>query len=97
MSTFEVLFRAQASSAWRATGVWPAKYAKWKNERWLPSSPVLAFGLWYIVVDLIVVLAAELIIVGYALLTSALWGVGAAIELPLRAAHRAVRRGRELR
>jgi hypothetical protein len=84
-------------SAWRATGAWPAKYAQWKDERWLPSSPVLLFGVWYVVINLIVVLTLEFIVVGYALVTSGLWGVGAAVETPLRAVYRVVRQGRELR
>ena len=41
-------------------------------------------------VSVFVVLIAEFIIVGYALVTTALWGVAAATEIPLRAIRRAV-------
>jgi len=84
-------------SAWRATKEWPAKYAQWQDERWLPSSPVLVFGLSYLFVNLIVVLVLEFIVVGYALLTSALWGVGAAGEIGPRTVRRVVRQVRKLR
>ena len=43
-------------------------------------------------VSVFVVLIAEFIIVGYALLTSALWGVGAAVEIPPRVVRRVVMR-----
>jgi hypothetical protein len=42
-------------------------------------------------ISVLVVLVAEFVIVGYALLTSALWGVGAAVEIGPRTVRRAIR------
>lgn len=92
MTGFTEPIRAQASSAWHATGTWPDKFSSWQDERALPTSPVLVFGLSYVVISLIIVLVGEFLIVVYALLTSMLWILAAALELPLRAARRALTR-----
>jgi hypothetical protein len=40
----------------------------------------MIFGLVYIVVPLTIFLAVEMVLVGYAVLASALWGIGAAVD-----------------
>jgi hypothetical protein len=106
VSRFTELFRAQALSAWRATKGWPLKYANWLDTlgQWLrergPKNNLLGYTgfvsalLLPIIgslISVLVVLVAEFILVGYALLTSALWGVGAAIEIGPRTVRRAIR------
>jgi hypothetical protein len=106
---FTELFRAQASSAWRATKTWPLKYANWLDKlgQWLgergPQSNLLGYTGFFSalllpiigsLISMLVVLAGECFIVGYALLTSALWGVGAVVEIGPRALRRTVRRVR---
>lgn len=109
MSGFTELARAQALSAWRATKGWPLKYAGWMDTlgQWLgergPRNNLLGYTGFFsafllpivaAVISVFVVLVGEFLIVGYALSTSALWAIGAVIELGPRTVHRAVRQAR---
>jgi hypothetical protein len=80
---------AAAKSAWTAAGGWLTKYGNWQDERRKRSAGqkagsgclgFLLFGFIYFFIPIIVVLAVELVIVSWALIASALWGVGAAVD-----------------
>jgi hypothetical protein len=112
VSEFTDLFREQALSAWRAARGWPLKYAtqveklgRWVSERG-PKNNLLGYTGFFSAIllpiigsfiSVLLVLVAELVIVGYALLTSALWGLGAAIEIGPRTVRRAIRQARDVR
>lgn len=86
MSGFTSACQGQATAAWKAAGAFPEKYSTWKKEPSLGGRAqrgclgFLIFGIIYVIVPLMVFLAVEAAIVAYALLLSALWGVGAVID-----------------
>lgn len=86
MSGFTASCRAQALGAWNAAGSWPERYGAWKHG---PSAGgraqrgclgFLIFGIAYIVVPMLILVCVETVLVGYALIASALWGVGSMVD-----------------
>lgn len=86
MSGFTSACQRQAAASWTAAGAFPEKYSAWKKGPSLGGRAqrgclgFLIFGIVYIVVPLMVFLAVEAAIVAYALLMSALWGIGAVVD-----------------
>ncbi|MGH7690210.1 MAG: hypothetical protein ACREN3_11445 [Gemmatimonadaceae bacterium] len=86
MSDFTAACEHQARTAWGAAMSWPDRYAKWKNAPSLSGRAqrgclgMLIFGVVYVFVPLIVFVCVETVLLGYALLASVLWGVGAVVD-----------------
>ena len=86
MSDFTVGCRQHATAAWSAAGSFPDKYAQWKKGPSVGGRAqrgclgFLIFGIAYIVVPLMVFLCVEIVVVGYALLLTLLWGIGASVD-----------------
>lgn len=89
MSGFTDTFRGQAQGGWRAAGSWMTKYGKWQDERRQRTIGqkagsgclgFLLFGFVYFFIPIIVVLGVEIVIVAWAVLATALWGLGATVD-----------------
>jgi hypothetical protein len=86
MSAFTAARRDQKQSAWKAATSWPDRYAAWKKGPSLSGRAqrgclgTLIFGVVYIFMPLLVFLCVETVLLAYALLMSALWGIGAIVD-----------------
>lgn len=83
---FTTACRDQATEAWRAATSWPDRYANWKKGPSVGDRAqrgclgFLIFGIVYVFVPLMVFVCVETVLLAYALLFSALWGVGTVVE-----------------
>jgi hypothetical protein len=86
MSAFTTSCKAAALGGWAATASWPARYENWKRGPSLGGRAqrgclgFLIFGVVYVFVPLMVLFMIEMVLITYALIASALWGAGAAVD-----------------
>ncbi|MHB1950254.1 MAG: hypothetical protein ACYCQK_02115 [Acidiferrobacteraceae bacterium] len=92
MSAFTDGCRTASLAAWAAAGNWPQRYGMWKRAPGIGGRAqrgclgTMLFGVGYFLLPLMIYLLVEMVIVAWALLASAGWALGGAVD--------AARRGR---